>query len=73
MPQKKTHEKLLRDVDAVKKQVHAITNKVNTVLTRVKKHYAALDPKTRKKIVTSIAGLGMVLAARHIYKKHRKK
>ena len=72
MPTKKaTTKNLVNDVTDIRKRVTALSKDVTSVLSRVKKSYRSLDPKTKQRIALGIAGLGAVLTAASIYRRRK--
>lgn len=71
--QKKNSPKVERDVEALKKRISQLGTDVDKVMKSVKKSYGKLDAKTKRKMATGLAGLGVILAATRAYKKHKAK
>lgn len=67
---KKTNPK--DDWSDLKRQISQMANQAEIVLTSVKTKYEELDPKTKKKVLAGIAGLGVVLAAASHYHRQKK-
>jgi hypothetical protein len=70
---KKHPAKLANDVQRIGKQVHILGNDIDVLFKKLRKQFALLDPKTKKKIGAGIAGLGTILAATALYRKRSKK
>ncbi len=69
---KQKEHPIVQTTQEISKRVIKLGKDVGDLLAKVKKHYAGLDPRVRRKIAAGIAGLGVVLAATAHHRKRVK-